>query len=160
MDENDLILNYLKRNAPYVSEGDHEYSTDLNVAEPGFRQWVTKNKVPFDPNAQGPSDYDMRGFYHGAMTGFPTDSEGNPKAQQSVNPNDKRMHYSDYWKTPYHETFSDESQWAASTAPKWNQKDQLISPGGKIVKDERNRYPNFGSYLNPDPDLKSYLKGY
>lgn len=143
----------LKRNTPYIRLGQHDYATDLNVAEPGFRQWVTKNKVPFNPNAQGPSDYDMRGFYHGLMT-------GNPKAEQSVNPNDKRMHYTDYWKTPYHQTFSGESQWATPVAPKWNEQDQLISPGGQILKDERNRYPDFGTYLNPDPDLISYLKNY
>jgi len=140
MDENDFLIAALKRNQPYINQEPQNYSTDLNVAEPGFQNWVAKNKVPFDVNETGPSDYDMRGFYHGLMT-------GNKNAEQSVNPNDKRMHYSDYWKTPYHETFSGESQWATPVAPKWNKQDQLISPGGRILKDERNKYPLFGSYL-------------
>lgn len=135
------IINTLKQNQPYTTEGPNNYSTDLNVAEPGFQAWVSKNKVPFDPNNTGPSDYDMRGFYHALTT-------GNPLAQSSINPNDKQLHYPDYWKTPYHKSFSDESQWAKPVAPKWNEQDQLITPGGKISVDERNHYPLFGSYLN------------
>jgi hypothetical protein len=49
------------------------------------------------------------------------------------------MHYPDYWKTPLHETFSADSQWAGPVAPMWNELDQLISPGGRILFDERNR---------------------
>ncbi len=138
-DQNELMLAALKRNQPYVRSGQHQYNTDLSVAEPGFRQWVAQNKVPFDPNAAS-SDYDMRGFYKGL-------AQGDPRAQSAVNPNDKRLHFPDYWKTPYHETFSNESQWATPTAPQWNQQDQLISPGGKILKDERNPYPQLGSVL-------------
>lgn len=136
---NDNIINLLK-NKPYINQGSNNYATDLNVAEPGFRNWISKYNVPFNPDSTDPSDYDMRGFYHGLMT-------GNPNAEKSINPNDKKMHYSDYWKTPYHNSFSSESQWATPVAPMWNQKDQLISPGGKILVDERNRYPLFGSYL-------------
>jgi hypothetical protein len=153
MPDNDVLLDLLKRNQPYVRPGEHNYATDLNVAEPGFRDWAAKNKVPFDPNVQGPTDYDMRGFYHGLMT-------GNPQALSSVNPNDRRMHYSDYWKTPYHQSFSGESQWATPVAPKWNEQDQLISPGGKIVVDEKNPYPQFGSYLPPLTDFSNLLKMY
>lgn len=131
--EQELMAAALKRNSPYIKPGPQVYSTDLTVAEPGFQAWVQKNKVPFNPNQTGPSDYDMRGFYHALMT-------GNPIAQSSVNPNDQRLHYPDYWKTPYHETFSGESQWAGPTAPQWNEHDQLISPGGRILKDERNPY--------------------
>jgi hypothetical protein len=47
------------------------------------------------------------------------------------------MHYPDFWKTPMHETFSNESQWAPVTAPAWNAQDQLVSQGGRVVFDDR-----------------------
>lgn len=146
--DNDHLINLLKRNQPYIRSGDNNYSTDLNVAEPGFRAWANQpgflpgDKVPFNPNVTGPTDYDMRGFYHGLMT-------GHPRALQSVNPNDRKMHYDDYWKTPYHRTFSDESQWATPVAPKWNEKDQLISPGNRILMDEKNPYSKFTNAFSP-----------
>jgi hypothetical protein len=139
-DPNDLLLAVLKRNQPYVKSGQHQYDTNLGLSEPDFRYWIAQNKVPFDSNATS-TDYDMRGFYQ-ALT------SGDPHAQSAINPNDKRMHYPDYWKTPMHETFSSESQWAGPTAPQWNQKDQLISPGGRILKDERNPYPQLGTILS------------
>lgn len=96
-----------------------------------FRQWVARNKVPF--NADAPTtDYDMRGFYRGLQ-------QQNPRAMSAVNPNDNQMHYPDYWKTPLHQTFSNESQFATSVAPRWNSLDQLVSPGGRILFDERTR---------------------
>lgn len=137
--ENELMLAALKRNQHYVKSGQHNYTTDLGLSEPDFRYWLAQNKVPFDPNA-ATTDYDMRGFYKAL-------SQGDPLAKSAVNPNDKQMHYPDYWKTPYHQTFSSESQWAGDTAPQWNNKDQLIAPSGMIVKDERNPYPQFGEYL-------------
>lgn len=113
-------------------------STNFNTKlspqeESAFRQWVTANKVPFDVDATGPTDYDMRGFYRGLTS-------GDPHAQQSINANDNRMHYSDYWKTPYHKSFSAESQWAdPKTAPRWNDQDQLVTPDGRVIFDERNQ---------------------
>ncbi len=138
-DQNELMLAALKRNQPYVRPGQHSYDTNLGLAEPDFRYWLAQNKVPFDPKAPV-TDYDMRGFYKGL-------AQGDPHALTAVNPNDKRLHFPDYWKTPYHETFSNESQWAGNTAPQWNQQDQLISPGGRILKDERNPYPQLGDIL-------------
>lgn len=100
--------------------------------ETAFRGWLKKNNVPF--NADAPvTDYDMRGFYKGLQS-------GDPKAASAIDPNDSRLHYPDYWKTPYHETFSQESQWATPTAPQWNSLDQLISPGGRIKFDDRTEY--------------------
>lgn len=107
-----------------------KYNTDIGGMEPAFRQWLKQNQVPFDPNARV-SDYDMRGFYAGLQN-------GNPHATQGVDPNDKRMHYSDYWKTPLHQTFSNESQWAGPNAPRWIG-DQLVAPGGRIQYDDANR---------------------
>jgi len=118
------------RNQQWVAPGEHEYKTDLGDKEPEFQSWVKQNKVPFDLSQEIP-DYDMRGFYKALQ-------EGDPKAKEAVNPNDGQMHFPDYWKTPYHHSFSAESQWADPTkAPKWNEQDQLITPDGKIVVDER-----------------------
>jgi hypothetical protein len=107
------------------------FNTPLDTGtEQFFRQWVAHNKVPFDPDATTPQDYDMRGFYQGLQ-------QGNPKAQSSIDPNDSRMHYPDFWKTPLHETFSNESQWAPANAPGWNERDQLVSKGGRVVFDDK-----------------------
>lgn len=94
-----------------------------------FLQWLQQNKVPFDPKAQQ-SDYDMRGFFRGMQ-------QGNPMAATAVNPNDNLMHYPDYWKTPSHQTFSAESQWADPSAPQWVNDSQLAAPSGKVVFDEK-----------------------
>jgi hypothetical protein len=118
------------RNAPYVRPGATNFNTALPpISEQLFRNWTEKNKVPF--NADAPvSDYDMRGFYKALMS-------GDPKAQSAVDPNDGRMHYPDFWKTPYHETFSNQSQWALPSAPSWTEDDKLIAPNGRIVFDDR-----------------------
>lgn len=108
---------------------DHGYATQLEPhEEQAFRAWVQENNVPFDSSPQ--ADYDMRGFWKALMA-------KDPRAATAVNPNDKAMHYPDYWKTPYHESFSNESQWATDKAPSWNDKDQLVSPAGAVVFDEK-----------------------
>jgi hypothetical protein len=119
-----------QRNQQYVAPGEHTYKTDLGDSEADFQAWVKQNNVPFDLNEEIP-DYDMRGFYKAL-------NAGDPRAQEAVNPNDGKMHFPDYWKTPYHRAFSNESQWAdPAKAPKWNDQDQLIDPSGKIVVDEK-----------------------
>lgn len=122
---------YFERNMAWVKPGKHVYNTPLsNKDEMLFRLWVENNKVPFDVNAKV-SDYDMRGFWKALQ-------EDNPIAKTAVDPNDSRIHYPDYWKTPYHETFSAESQWAdPSKAPDWNSKDQLVMPNGTVIFDDR-----------------------
>ena len=120
------------RNKDFVAPGDHSYSTDLGPQEPAFRDWVTQNKVEFDPEEPHP-DYDMRGFWQALQN-------KDPRAMTAVNPNDKEMHYPDYWKTPYDMTFSSQSQWAnKKTAPEWNDLDQLVTPDGRVVYDERKQ---------------------
>lgn len=117
-------------NAQYVIPGNHVFNTQLPLRdELGFNQWLQENKVPFDPRAPV-SDYDMRGFYQALQS-------GDPRATSGMNPNDSQMHYPDYWKTPYHETFSRDSQWALPTAPAWNEQDQLVDQQGNVVYDER-----------------------
>jgi hypothetical protein len=126
-------MDIYNRNAPYVAQGAPiTFNTSLPpLQEMQFRDWLTQNKVPFDPSGS-PQDYDMRGFYAGLQS-------GHPQAMTAVNQNDKQLHYPDYWKTPLHESFSAESQWAGPNAPKWNDKDQLVTPDGRIVFDERKR---------------------
>lgn len=120
-----------EKNKAYIKEGDHTYNTKLTPKEElTFREWVKRNKIPFNVDADV-TDYDMRGFWKAY-------SSGDPKAVSQINPNDKELHYSDYWKTPYHETFSAESQWAdPEKAPTWNDKDQLVTPDGTVLYDER-----------------------
>lgn len=121
------------RNAPYVKVGGNSnYNTPLSsLDEMAFRAWAQGNQVPF--NADAPqSDYDMRGFWNGLQ-------RGDPRAVSAVNPNDGRMHYPDFWKTPLHETFSQDSQWAGPMAPRWNEQDQLVAPSGRILFDERKK---------------------
>lgn len=121
---------FFQRNSAWLAPGDHVYNTDLGPHEAAFQQWVQQNKVPFDVHS-GITDYDMRGFWAALQV-------GDPKALTAVDPNDKRLHYPDYWKTPYHESFSAESQWAdPDKAPKWNEKDQLVAPDGTVIYDDR-----------------------
>lgn len=122
-----------QRNKGYSKKG--EYQTTLQPAEEiAFRRWVMANGVPFNPE-QGVQDYDMRGFWKALMS-------KDPKAMTAVNPNDQQIHFPDFWKTPYHQTFSSESQWAGKGAPTWNDKDQLVLPGGQVIFDERAKNGN------------------
>lgn len=108
------------------------YQTSLpDMQELAFKQWVQQNNVPFDPSAK--ADYDMRGFYQALMN-------NDPKAATAINQYDHRMHFPDYWKTPQHESFSAESQWAAPNAPRWNPNDQLATADGRMVFD--SAHPN------------------
>jgi hypothetical protein len=130
-DEDGALERNFERNKAWTKQGAANFNTDLGDQEPQFRQWLKDNNVPFDPDGKGPSDYDMRGFWQALQA-------NDPKAKQAIDPNDQRMHYPDYWKTPYHETFSNESRWAdPKTAPAWNDKDQLVAPDGKVLFDDR-----------------------
>jgi hypothetical protein len=121
------------RNKTFVNPNAGGYATPLDPQQDtAFRQWITANKVPFDPAAKGPQDYDMRGFWKGLQS-------GDEHAKSAVDPNDGRMHYPDYWKTPYHETFSNESQWANDKAPHWTDDDKLVTPSGRVLFDDRAR---------------------
>ena len=94
--------------------------------EEDFLKWVDKRKIPFDPNDPFP-DYDLRGFYKAMLS-------GDEKATSGINPKDNKMHFSDYWKTPYHESFSNESQWATKDAPAWINNKLVDIKTGKILK--------------------------
>lgn len=107
------------------------YNTQLSpLDEMAFRQWIAQNNVPFNPNAPT-SDYDMRGFYQAQQ-------QNDPRARSEINPYDQRLHFTDAFKTPLHESFSGQSQYAAPIAPQWNADEtQLMSPGGRILFDVR-----------------------
>ncbi len=98
------------RNQSWAKPG--PYVTDLPPSEElAFKLWLRQNRVAFDPTDKNP-DYDMRGFYKAFMS-------KDPRASSAIDPNDQRLHYPDYWKTPYAATFSNESQWATKAAPSW-----------------------------------------
>jgi hypothetical protein len=112
----------VKRNMQWSKQRE-SYQTPLDVPqEIAFRQWLDANQnTPpiryFDREEPAP-DYDMRGFY--------TD----PKRDtlQGVNASDGQIHLNDKYKTPGHQTFSNESQYATPDAPRWS---QTKSPTGQ-----------------------------
>lgn len=95
---------------------------------------------PDDPQ----SDYDMRGFFQGLQT-------GDPDATTGLDPNDvdpatgqPKMHFTDKWKTPYHDSFSADSKYALPNAPVWKRDETLVDPRtGQIIYDEA---PNQGDF--------------
>lgn len=132
----------LQRNMQYAKPAPimGGYLSQLSPAdEMAFQGWVKQNNVPFDPSPT--ADYDMRGFYRAMKNGDPT-------AKTGMNANDGQMHFSDYFKTPYHQSFSAESKWAAPGAPKWNDRDQLVTPGARVVFDERKQQPQPAGLLS------------
>lgn len=120
---------HLDRNRQWAKPGDYETSLSAKD-EHTFRDWVKANKVPFNPNDEI-SDYDMRGFWKGLQS-------KDPAATTGIDPNDGKMHFSDKWKTPYHETFSNQSMYAKPNAPHWNG-DKLIDERGHILFDDAAR---------------------
>jgi hypothetical protein len=109
------------------------YQTALEpVDEMRFQKWVSENGIPFQDSST--ADYDMRGYWHALQ-------RGDPRAFTAVNPADKLPHFPDTWKTPYHKTFSNESQYATPGAPRWVGDDSrgwmLIDKLGNILHDER-----------------------
>jgi len=122
---------YIKPNQPIA------YQTQLGPAmRSAFIDWQREmaksgHDVHYDPSPQ--ADYDMPGFFRGLV-------EGHPRAQQGINANDHEMHYDDFWKTPYHNSFSADSQWAdQSKAPQWINGYQLVEPSGAEVFNEKTR---------------------
>lgn len=131
----------IERNATrgYIGEHalfPHQWHTQLSPEEEAlFRQQVMSGgfgRIPVAEILAANSDYDYRGFYKALK-------EGDPRATSTINPNDKELHFPDIWKTPMHMSFSAESQYAnPETAPRWNEKDQLIDPKtGEVMFDEK-----------------------
>jgi hypothetical protein len=100
--------------------------------ETEFRKWVSDNKIP-NETASGKADptftagdqtYDMRGYWL-AM------KNGDSRAKRDGN----TYHFPDIWKTPYHQSFSNESQYATTDAPRWDG-NRLVDKSGKVVFEE------------------------
>lgn len=95
------------------------YRTNLTPAdEARFRQWVSRQHIPFAPNAKV-SDYDMRGWW--AANGRPLNvaHEG---------------HFPDTFKTPYDTTFSGESRYARPGTPlAWRGSQLLNTQTGQVM---------------------------
>jgi hypothetical protein len=109
------------------------YLTELSPdQEKLFRQWVTENNVPYDINqpaySPGNSDYDMRGWWLGMIN-------GDPHATSGIDPYDGKLHFTDYWKTPWHKLFSRESKYATQNAPYWEDNRYLKNNLGNILFD-------------------------
>lgn len=125
----DRYNNNFNNNRQYAKPS-NTYATLLDpTQETAFRQWVAANKAPFNPN-EATQDYDMRGYWRDvASTG---------RAETAINPNDHQLHFPDTYKTPYHQSFSAESQYAQPNAPRWINDHQLADPvTGRILFDER-----------------------
>lgn len=103
------------------------YISSLSPEEaPKFQEWVKQNNVPYVPSTR--ADYDMPGFWKALQA-------GDERAKSSINQSDNRIHYPDTWKTPYHKTFSRESQYATPNAPYWKE-NQLVDETGRVLADE------------------------
>jgi len=109
------------RNSPRKS-----YVTQLAPQErPAFENWVRKNKVPYDPSPE--ADYDMPGFWKALQM-------GDKRAASGIAP-DGKLHFTDFFKTPYHKTFSNESKYSTNKSdPQW--RDNILYQYGNIVADE------------------------
>jgi hypothetical protein len=101
--------------------------------ENAFQAWVKNNNIPFDPSAT--PDYDMRGFYRAMQA-------GDPNALRSA----ANQHFPDTWKTPYHQTFSNQSIYATPDAPHWVG-NRLFDVSGRLLVDE-----------TPTPTLQNLMK--
>jgi hypothetical protein len=109
------------------------YRTALSPQEEqAFQAWYQQNQKALPPWQDTPdSDYDMRGFYKAALA-------GDPRAKTVISPYDNKIHTSDAWKTPFHQTFSRESVYAGPDAPYWVG-NKLYNRAGQLLKDETPR---------------------
>lgn len=108
------------------------YTTKLQPAdETKFQTWAKEKKVPWQDTPT--ADYDMRGYWQSMQA-------GDPNAKQQLSEFDKKPHFPDTWKTPYHKTFSNESKYAPKDAPHWDG-NRLIDKNGKVVADETPAKP-------------------
>lgn len=78
-----------------------------NKEQVNYLAWLLRNGVTETP------DYDMKGFYKQAQL-------GDPRVSSEVNPNDGKVHFTDMFKLPNHETFSTDSKFANALAGQWN----------------------------------------
>ncbi len=122
---NDAMTNFLRNQAWAVLQD--SYSTKLPPElEQQFQQWANQNQKRIGPMevVNDPfSDYDYRGWFQ--------------ENQGSQAPDG---HFRDTYKTPYHESFSNESKYAdPDKAPTWVKSGKgfkLMTKDGVVIKDE------------------------
>ena len=118
------MADYYKRNSAWAKPA-QSYQTSLSKEnETRFNNWLKLNsKRVGEFNPSNPrEDYDMRGWW------LKNNGDAAPDG-----------HFPDTYKTPYHETFSNESQYATPNAPAWKQiggRWNLIDSMGNILKTE------------------------
>lgn len=128
------------------------YSTQLSPSiESKFRDWVNRNNVNHDPD-NPKENYDMRGYYLDNILNKKSDSGA------TISRSDQLPHYPDYYKTPYHPLFSDESKWAVpGMTPSWNEKGQLVSPLGHTIAYDDENENSLGVSWAPMPSVITQL---
>lgn len=122
----------LARNSKYLKPGvstQTDFRTKLSPeAEKKFQAYLKDHSDPKDLGRADGADYDMRGWWAAAQ-------RGDPRATLITSPDDGLKHRSDWWKTPYHQSFSVDSQWANHDAPRWHGS-QLVDSTGAVVHDD------------------------
>ena len=133
--------------------------------ETTFRAWA-KREVPTFALDDPLSDYDMRGFW---KTAIRHPEEWNNLAKQGLLPKEKtgmqagKRHFVDYWKTPYHPTFSTQSkystperrggEWGQERSGKW-----MFTPGPENTKNYTiDQLKNYFAEKDPEAILKPPL---
>jgi hypothetical protein len=127
----------MARNTPYLKPGltaQSQFRTQLSPAdEAKFQQYLADHSDRRDLGRTDDQTYDLRGWWKAAQA-------GDPRAATRV-AGDGLIHRNDYWKTPFHQSFSRESQWAGPNAPIW-QGNKLVDPAtGAVVHDDDQPAP-------------------
>lgn len=124
LDGDTEMADYFTRNKAWAKP-QTTYQTQLSAEnESRFNNWLKANAQRVGEfNPKNPTeDYDMRGWW--------LQNKGAPAPVG---------HFEDTFKTPYHETFSNESKYATPNAPAWKQQGKnwyLIDSAGNVLKAE------------------------
>lgn len=120
------------RNKQYAKDAPDGYITKLSPEEQQqFNAWTQQSGVPYDPSPT--ADYDMPGFWKKLVSGQQLD--------MGVNDVDQRLHFTDEFKTPYYQSFSNESKYATPDAPRWIDAHRLADKSGRVLYDENTQLP-------------------
>lgn len=115
-------------NSQFAKKG--SWFTELNPQEETeFQQWAKKYDRRTDDLG-----YDMRGFWKAGK-------QGDPRAKMGFNPIAGEMHDPDTWKTPYSDSFSNESIYANEDAPHWVAGKLVDTKSGTPVFDDKTSRP-------------------
>lgn len=130
---NQSITNYQN-----LQPGPNPFATTLTPEEEqGFANFAKQTRNLPDVG------YDLKGLYKEANDKNLINDilQGKNTELAGMNPGTQSFHYTDKYKTPFHESFSRESQYATPEAPQWlenpNQQGfQLVDKQGNILIDE------------------------